>query len=149
MTGLEAIPKIAALLTELIERSKDGKSAGLVQQIQSFFQTVQAGYFVAEEKALTIQEENLALKRANAELVTASRRTADVRHVRSLYYASGDPVPYCPRCFEIDGKLLHLFGPASMMGQIEAWQCYGCGYDYSAEAGASFRPFNAKKTPGR
>jgi len=40
MTGIEAIPKITALLIDLIDRVKDTKTAGLVQQIQSLHQVI-------------------------------------------------------------------------------------------------------------
>jgi hypothetical protein len=51
MTGIEAIPKITTLLTQLIDRVKDRNTAEIVSQIQSLFQTLQGDYFVAEQKA--------------------------------------------------------------------------------------------------
>ena len=63
MTGLEAIPKIATLLTELIKRVKDGKTAALVQEIQSLHQTI-----IVENARLL--SENSQLKQDLAEAQT-------------------------------------------------------------------------------
>jgi len=63
MTTQEAISQVSALMIQLIERVKDGKTASLVQQIQSLNQTIQSGYFAAEQKALDRQQELLDAKR--------------------------------------------------------------------------------------
>jgi Ni2+-binding GTPase involved in maturation of urease and hydrogenase len=51
MSVTEAIPKISGLMIQLIELAKDGKTALLVQQIQSLNQTIQYAYVAAEQEA--------------------------------------------------------------------------------------------------
>jgi hypothetical protein len=63
MTTQEAIAQISALMIQLIERVKDGKTAALVQQMQSLNQTIQSGYFAAEQKSLERQQEAFDLNR--------------------------------------------------------------------------------------
>ncbi len=59
--ALDAVPKLSALLIDLIERVKDRQTAALVQQIQSLHQTV----IGANSELLS---ENAKLKAENAEL---------------------------------------------------------------------------------
>lgn len=68
MTPVDAFLAISKLLTELTERIKDGKTAALVQQVQSNYQAIQAGYFSAEQKALERQQELVRIVTENAEL---------------------------------------------------------------------------------
>lgn len=56
MTAIEAIPKVTALITSLIERIKDRQTASLVQQIQQYQLVIQTGLIES-------QTENLELKR--------------------------------------------------------------------------------------
>src|SRR6266516_1139488 len=58
MTGLEAIPKIAALITQLIERVKDRKTAALVQQIQQHQLTIQTDLVEAHSKIDQMQRDH-------------------------------------------------------------------------------------------
>jgi len=68
MTTQEALTQVSALMVQLIERVKDRKTAGLVQQIQSLNQAIQSGYFAAEQKALDRQQQ----------LFDANRKIADM-----------------------------------------------------------------------
>lgn len=63
MTGLEAIPKINALLIDLIERVKDSKTGALVSQLQSQFLALQASYFEAEQKVTQTGRDHFATER--------------------------------------------------------------------------------------
>lgn len=68
MTTQEAIAQISALMIQLIERVKDGKTAGLIQQIQSANQTIQAGYFASEQKSLEMQQKAFETDRKMREM---------------------------------------------------------------------------------
>ena len=62
-------------------------------------------------------------KKLEAELT----RKQSLRHIRSLYYADGDSISFCPHCWENSNKLIHLFRPRALMtpgGEI--WECYTC-----------------------
>ena len=42
-----------------------------------------------------------------------------------VYYSEGDATPYCPICWEKDGKALHLEGPMPDSGDI-FYRCQVC-----------------------
>ncbi|MEJ0088606.1 MAG: hypothetical protein WDM80_02480 [Limisphaerales bacterium] len=69
-------------------------------------------------------------------------------HRRGLFYKTGDPIPFCPHCFEADDRKIHLSGPVPMMDEsIEYWECYTCDHDYHAKQGGIFLASQAR--PGR
>ncbi len=74
MTGLEVIPQIAALITKLIARVKDAKTAAIVLEIQTLFQTLQAAYFAAEKESTESGRKCFALEQANAKLESQTAR---------------------------------------------------------------------------
>ena len=92
------------------------------------------------EGALALQEENLNLKMKVSDLEAELNKKKRLRHSRLIYYADGDVIPFCPRCYEIDSKLIHLFGPVPMTDtDVEFWKCMVCHYNYSAKNGESFQ----------
>lgn len=42
-----------------------------------------------------------------------------------FWYAEGDPVPHCPRCWEVDGRAIHLQGPVSVVAGMR-FDCAQC-----------------------
>ena len=67
---------------------------------------------------------------------------------RGLYYKAGDPIPFCPHCWEASSRRIHLSGPIEMMNrEIEYWECHTCDKDYDAKADENFRARPAR--PGR
>ena|SRR2546421_5964359 len=83
MTPGDAFLAISKLLTELTERIKDGKTAALVQQVQSNYQAIQAGYFSAEQKALERQQQLVRIVTEHAELQRTMREMQDA-HAQEL-----------------------------------------------------------------
>jgi len=83
MTPGDAFLAISKLLTELTERIKDGKTAALVQQVQSNYQAIQAGYFSAEQKALERQQQLVRIVTEHAELQRKMREMQDA-HAQEL-----------------------------------------------------------------
>src|SRR5256885_7207655 len=79
MTPGDAFLAISKLLTELTERIKDGKTAALVQQVQSNYQAIQAGYFSAEQKALERQQQLVRIVTEHAELQRTMREMQEDR----------------------------------------------------------------------
>jgi len=60
-------------------------------------------------------------------------------HVRGLFYAADDPIPFCSRCWEAAGRRIHLFGPIPMFHpEIERWECHTCNAGYSAKPNENF-----------
>ena len=84
-----------------------------------------------EAQYATLEQEHAKLQAAHA-----------LEHRRGVYYASGDPVPFCPNCYEASaGKRIHLYGPVPLMGaKAERWDCYTCNTAYAAKPGENFMP---------
>lgn len=76
------------------------------------------------EAALGLQEENLALRKQVRELEMEINRRKAVRFEKKAYFAEGDPVPFCPTCYEVDNLLVHLSGGA------EYPYCTHCGIHF-------------------
>jgi hypothetical protein len=57
-----------------------------------------------------------------------------------VYYASDDPVPFCPYCYEKEnGKRIHLYGPVALhASNAECWKCDTCNTSYIADPGKDF-----------
>jgi hypothetical protein len=98
-------------------------------------------------EVVELSTRNFELERKAKDLEDALYRKQSLKHIRLIYYAEDDPIPFCPRCWEIDNKPIHLFGPLEMFGHDgEGWQCRACQYDYTAKKGENF---NAHKTLSR
>ena len=76
MAPSDAFVAISKLLSELTERSKDGRTAALVHQVQANYQAIQAGYFSAEQRALERHRELLRLETQNVALQQKIREIA-------------------------------------------------------------------------
>ncbi|MGA2242698.1 MAG: hypothetical protein ABSH11_11795 [Verrucomicrobiota bacterium] len=58
MTALEAIPKVSALIADLIKRAKDRETQALVQQIQEHQLVIQQGLMDANAKIAKMEDEH-------------------------------------------------------------------------------------------
>jgi regulator of replication initiation timing len=110
MTGLEAIPKIAALLTDLIERVKDRKTAALVQQIQSLHQVIVA--------------DNTRLLAENRELQRKLSQPQEAERCEFCRKPSAEVVEIAP----------HENSQFAMMGiKIYHYRCSSCGKTFTKQ----------------
>ncbi len=84
-----------------------------------------------EGEVITVTRENRRLQAANEELEGRLALKARLTFMSPLYYAEGDPVPFCPRCWEVDQKLVHL-PPAHFNDMADTlYGCLGCGTRFS------------------
>ena len=75
------------------------------------------------------------------EQLQPAQPTAPLQHLRGVYYLSGDPVPFCPHCYEVDGKRIHLSGPVPLFdSKMERWDCHACSTAYVAKPNENFLP---------
>ena len=120
-----------------------------IPSIKEIFDLIKTGATIeAQEKimelresALEFREENLNLKMRVKELEGELNQKRNLKHERGLYWLSGDRVPFCPRCWENAGKLIHLAGPMQMASSdVEGWQCHVCHNDYFAKLAKDFAP---------
>ena len=83
-------------------------------------------------KILNLEGEVIELTRANRVL---SKENDDLKeslcfkekliYRKPLYFAEGDDQPYCPKCWENDGKPIHLLGGP---GTEDCYFCHTCGF---------------------
>jgi hypothetical protein len=94
--------------------------------------TTQARVKIMElkEVAITLQEENLALKEKLRQLEVGSGLRSNMRFDRGLYWKLASPGdensregPYCQACFDRDKKLVHLHRNQNPQG---GWFCAVC-----------------------
>jgi hypothetical protein len=90
------------------------------------------------EEALELQEENLRLKNENRELKERIESRETVKFDRHVYWRNGDPVPYCPLCYEKSQMLLHLNGPSTFGGINNLYSCSGCSTMYREQGDRGF-----------
>jgi hypothetical protein len=103
--------------------------------------------FVSGE-VTTLEAQYATLEEEHAELQSLHAEPA-LQHLRALYYASGDPIPFCPNCYEAGtGKRIHPYGPKPLhASESECWECYTCKTAYIAKPGENFLPH--RKGTGR
>jgi hypothetical protein len=106
--------------------------------------------FIAREVAAleadysSLAEQYAALQQSQSS--PAAQPAEDLAHIRGLFYASGDPVPFCPRCWEAARRRIHLAGPIPMFNpEIEHWECHTCNAGYSAEPNQTFLPVSRRR----
>ena len=98
--------------------------------------TVEAQEKIMElrEEFLELREQNLALREAVSSLESQLSDKHSMRFESPFYYKDGDKTPFCPTCYETDGKQIHLQPPyrAARTGgktTVDVFQCLSCGQD--------------------
>jgi hypothetical protein len=119
-----------------------------IPSIKEIFGLIKTGATIeAQEKimelregAMELQEENLALRERVKLLEIESNQKKSLKHERALYWMADDTVPFCPHCYETDGKLIHMFGPynASADGKQKRYACQRCFHDFHCREEGAF-----------
>jgi len=81
---------------------------------------------------LSLQEENLALKKRVADLEDELATSTQMNYKKPFYFKEGDDQPFCPICWEKDNDSVHLIGPGDA-GLGLAYQCYHCKTSYESK----------------
>ena len=93
------------------------------------------------QEAIDLQEENLRLKEENRDLKERIELQGTVHFDRRVYWRDGDPVPFCPLCYERDHALMHLNGPSQIKGFAGMmYVCLHCKSGYREAQGGAFYP---------
>ena len=92
----------------------------------------------------TLQADFARLEQEHQELQASQTPTPSqppLQHLRGVYYASGDLVPFCPYCYETDNRRIHLSGPVALFDStMERWDCHTCNTAYGAKPNENFLP---------
>ncbi len=83
-------------------------------------------------KIVELEGEIFELTRANrgledevSELKQVLTASKEMRFKKPLYYSGDDPQPYCPKCWEVNKRAVHLFGPKGVAGRTY-FTCPNC-----------------------
>ncbi|MFH1821911.1 MAG: nucleotide-binding protein [Methanobacteriota archaeon] len=55
---------------------------------------------------------------------------SELEYKQPFYYGPGDPIPYCPICWESDRKKIHLNGPHDIPGEQPFYKCLKCNNNF-------------------
>lgn len=77
-----------------------------------------------QHEVFDLQQENLALKKERTE-----RQEMQMSGPHGYYFKTGDEVPFCPKCWEGNGKAVHLPIDANF-GSYHGRICRVCGERY-------------------
>jgi len=78
-----------------------------------------------EGQILDLTRERRSLETTVDELRAVIATGHVLRFEKPFYFAQGDPVPHCPRCWEADKKAIHLDGPIHVMAGAR-YDCQEC-----------------------
>jgi len=107
---------------------------GAIDKVKGIVQLVQKlDNLELYRQILDLQGEILELTQENRELQTRVRELEDTltkvgeMEFRSpFYYAEGDAIPHCPRCWEVDKRAVH-YPPPFLSTAGPHYQCPECG----------------------
>jgi formate dehydrogenase maturation protein FdhE len=91
-----------------------------------------------QSEILELTSELVELKKENAEMKQLLEREKQLTFKPPLYYAEGDPTPFCPICWEQHRKTIHVIGPKTVesTGHVYA-HCNICNKDFVIVQGRS------------
>jgi hypothetical protein len=77
------------------------------------------------ESVQTLTEENIALKKKLRQIEDEAVSDSELEFRSPLFYAKGDPQPFCPTCWQGPHKRVRLAGPRPWSGQ-QRYDCSVC-----------------------
>lgn len=91
-----------------------------------------------QSEILELTSELLELKKVNAEMKQRLELSIKLTFKAPLYYADGDPTPFCPICWEQHGKAIHTIGPKTVESTGHVFShCNICNKDFVIVQGRS------------
>ncbi len=97
-----------------------------------------------EGEIIELSRQRLQLEQRVDELEKSARLKAEMVFHEPLYFQEGDSTPFCPTCFEKEGRAIHLINYGELdteKGPEVRWYCKLCKEDFyisglSSSAGA-------------
>lgn len=78
-----------------------------------------------QNDVMALTDENSQLKKKLEELQRTTLLAQELRFESPFYFRTGDHIPHCSRCWEVDKRLIHLTGPQQPIAG-ERWDCPQC-----------------------
>jgi hypothetical protein len=79
-----------------------------------------------EQEIFELSRENRIQKDRIDQLEKMLTQIKDMKFNKPFYYLTGDPNPYCPKCWEVATLSVHLTGPIKMSSGQEKYDCPNC-----------------------
>jgi hypothetical protein len=133
------IPEISAALSALkaatdIAKGINTFKVGLevktkVTELLSATIDLQHSMLELQSKFGDLQTENDRLKAQILQMETSATERLALKFGNKVYWKKDDSTPFCPTCWEKDGKLIHLTGPHEEAGRGMSYYCTVCRND--------------------
>jgi hypothetical protein len=124
LTGLKAATDIAKGINALkVGVEVDTK----VSELLSTIIDLQHSMLELQSKFGDLQTENEHLKAQILQMETSATEHLALQFVNNVYWKKGDSTPFCPKCWEKDGKQIHLTGPHEDEWRGVTYYCTVCG----------------------
>ena len=85
-----------------------------------------------QREIIDLTHENRSLAEANRDLKEKLSLSKKMKFKKPFYYQKDDPVPFCPRCWEISRLTVHLTGPEDWDDRHK-YKCPGCDHQFFDE----------------
>jgi len=74
---------------------------------------------------MELTQENREMQNRVHELEKTLNQVKQMKFQPPFYYIEGDPVPHCPRCWEVDRRAVHFLEPVKVMAGTR-YDCPQC-----------------------
>jgi hypothetical protein len=118
--ALELTTKIRGIA----EKAKDADTKLAIADLQIALANVKA-------EIATLMNENLSLKQQLEKKQTEPQPGSDIEFRDGAYWYKTPPAgraegPYCPRCKDVDGRMVMLSNPSVPFRRVFKWKCPQC-----------------------
>jgi BMFP domain-containing protein YqiC len=119
-----AIKTIKEIGNTLLNAKIDSEAKHRVSEFVEKLGSVQDALFYIREELIKVQDENQNLKAKIKNLEDKLQIKEKLTYEKSYYWLDDKGLrsgPFCQRCYDVSGNLVHLQG-----GKNDVWQCYEC-----------------------
>ncbi len=116
-TAVSLVNGTIGLLKEARDAAKQSDDHDLKDKLSEVFDSV----LELKEVIGNLRDENKELR---SRLETRANLRWDTKH--KLYFADGDPDPFCPACMDLNGKQIRLHPVFASSGVLWKYECKVC-----------------------
>jgi hypothetical protein len=121
-TAVSLVNGTIGLLKEARESAKRSDDHDLKDKLSEVFDSV----LELKEVIGNLREENAGLRKR-----LDTRANLNWNSKLRLYFAEGDPDPFCPSCLDLNGRQIRLFPHFWKSGLLSRYECKICKNDFT------------------
>jgi regulator of replication initiation timing len=125
------------IIKEALDFARNAKNTDLAEKMIDLYRD----FIELVDTNQQLRRENQNLQDTISDLQKHAKTTAEMRFRAPLYFQQGDATPFCPKCFEKDGRAIHLIeygGVNTDKGPKTRWNCSVCNQDIYAPTALTF-----------